>query len=116
MIKNSQCFLDSSEILFEYETTFKTTLSNEDIGLNKVITVVSPEDLDFSQNQEQEGDSTTSVPIVESSVGDIVCMSTFGFASMLTVVIGMLLFACVISAVLIIKRPKLNSRSKNMYY
>jgi hypothetical protein len=97
-----------------FETTFRTIISasnNEDeenVGLNRVITVVSDGDLDFISGGARNSEDSTDVPVIEAAeiMGDIVCMSTFGFASMLTVLIGTLLIACVISAVIVLRRPR----------
>ncbi|XP_021963328.1 uncharacterized protein LOC110858766 [Folsomia candida] len=103
--------------IFEYQTTFKADFK-EDVGLNRVITVVSPDDLDFggdsaqdsersSSNEEGGSSSSGGVPLVESGIGasgELVCMSTFGFAAMITLLIGLLLVACIISAVIVIKK------------
>lgn len=99
---------DEDEV-FEYQTTFKADFSDdankEDVGLNKIITVVSPDDLDFTNGETDSSESgEESVPLIESSGGDIVCMSTMGFAAMITLLIGLLLIACIISAVIVIKR------------
>jgi hypothetical protein len=100
---------EEDDEVFEYQTTFKTDFSEEnkeDVGLNKIITVVSPDDLDFSNNGGQNGETgEEGVPVVESSSSsDIVCMSTMGFAAMIVLLIGLLLIACIISAVIVIKR------------
>lgn len=101
---------DFEDEVFEYQTTFKADFSdvknNDDVGLNKVITVVSPDDLDFASSNDETGEE--GVPVVESSSSsDIVCMSTMGFAAMIVLLIGLLLIACIISAVIVIKkRPR----------
>lgn len=89
--------------VFEYSTTFKADFDkNEDVGLNRVITVVTPDDLDAVSKGSGPDEA---VPIIESASGDIVCMSTIGFASMLVLLIGLLLVACVVSAVIVLRRP-----------
>lgn len=94
--------LDDDDI-FEYSTTFKADLANnEDVGLNRVITVVTPDDLD---SVSKGAGPDEAVPVIESASGDIVCMSTLGFASMLVLLIGLLLVACVVSAVIVLRRP-----------
>lgn len=110
----------TSDDIIEFSTTFKTVLPSnnngnsedeENVGLNRVITVVSDGDLDFISGgygrDQLDGDSTD-VPVIEATeiMSDIVCMSTFGFASMLIVLIGTLLIACVISAVIVLRRPR----------
>ena len=102
--------------IIEFSTTFKGLLpgsaeigEQEDVGLNRVITVVSDGDLDFISGKSQNGDlNEEGVPIVEATeiLGDIVCMSTFGFASMLIVLIGTLLIACIVSAFIVLRRPR----------
>lgn len=94
--------LDDDNDVFEYSTTFKAEL-NEDVGLNRVITVVTPDDLDSVSKG--AGGPDEAVPVIESATGDIVCMSTLGFASMLVLLIGLLLVACVVSAVIVLRRP-----------
>lgn len=101
--------------VFEYQTTFKADFSEakskEDVGLNRVITVVSPDDLDFNNDSDSLSSESgeEGIPVIESSGNnnDIVCMSTMGFAAMITLLIGLLLIACIISAVIVIKkRPR----------
>lgn len=98
--------LTGEETLFEYQTTFKTNLAaEEDVGLNKVITVISPEDMDFEGGQDASSgeDVGDNIPLVEGG-SNIVCMSMLGFAAMITLLIGLLLVACIISAVIVLKR------------
>lgn len=101
---------EESEV-FEYQTTFRADFSDEkkeDVGLNRVITVVSPDDLDFGNNggdSSSESSSEEGVPVVEATSGsELVCMSTMGFAAMITLLIGLLLIACIISAVIVLKK------------
>ena len=102
---------DENEI-YEYTTTFKITPQRdeeENVGLNRIITVVSNDDLDLLSQSTGLGannNADESVPVVEASVDDIVCMSTMGFASMLVILIGCLLIACVVSAILILRKQK----------
>jgi len=105
--RRSAQFNETDDEVFEYQTTFKADFNEnqEDVGLNRVITVVSPDDLDFNGGQNGEGVGEEGVPVVESSSSnDIVCMSTMGFAAMIVLLIGLLLIACIISAVIVIKR------------
>lgn len=92
---------DDDNDVYEYSTTFKAEL-NEDVGLNRVITVVTPDDLDSVSKGSGPDEA---VPVIESATQDIVCMSTLGFASMLVLLIGLLLVACVVSAVIVLRRP-----------
>ncbi|CAL8114216.1 unnamed protein product [Orchesella dallaii] len=100
--------LDDDDV-FEYSTTFKADLNNEDVGLNRVITVVTPDDLDSVSRGDGPDEA---VPIIESASSDIVCMSTLGFASMLVLLIGLLLIACVVSAVIVLRRPMMMRAQK----
>jgi hypothetical protein len=99
---------NNEDEVFEYQTTFKADFSSDDVGLNKVITVVSPDDLDFNSDSSSSESGEEGVPIIESNGNDnIVCMSTMGFAAMITLLIGLLLVACIISAVIVLKkRPR----------
>jgi len=98
---------ETDDEIIEFSTTFKVpTDAQEDVGLNKVITVISEGDLDFITGQ--SGGDPSELPLVEASEfpSDIVCMSTFGFTTMLVVLIGTLIIACIFSAVIVLKRPR----------
>ncbi|XP_011307354.1 uncharacterized protein [Fopius arisanus] len=84
--------------------------SLQNIGVNRVIRVVSTGDLTFAIDESKEEpspDTTLVFPVRESAPGStMICMTTPGFAFTLIVLLAVLLISCVLSAYLWIRlRP-----------
>ncbi|XP_059485708.1 cuticlin-4-like [Neocloeon triangulifer] len=82
----------------------------EEVGVQKIIRVVSTGDLTFSLDDEQQRNDTSSTlvfPVNSNPDKGYVCMTTLGFASTLMVLLLVLLVSCLLSAALYCKlRPK----------
>ncbi|KAF2356647.1 Zona pellucida domain [Trinorchestia longiramus] len=81
-----------------------------DIGVNRIIQVVSTRDLTFILDKNgtdaEELAEITKETLVTSSVDDhdgLICMSTPGFAATLIVLLGILIVSCLLSAFLCLK-------------
>ncbi|XP_063869682.1 uncharacterized protein LOC135105484 [Scylla paramamosain] len=82
----------------------------KDIGVNRVIQVVSIRDLPFVQDKKEGSEtelresetSTLVVPQVEDQSG-LICMSTPGFAATLIVLLAILIVSCLMSAFLCLR-------------
>ena len=75
-----------------------------DIGLNKVIQVVSNRDLSFTIDENTANNDT--IVVVQSPVEaeeNLVCMSTPGFAATLIVLLAILIVSCLMSAFLCLR-------------
>ncbi|GIY25729.1 ZP domain-containing protein [Caerostris extrusa] len=72
-----------------------------EIGLNKVIRVVSTGDLAFAEPPSQE-QSTSDFESYESD--DVICMSTPGFAASLIVLLSVLVVSCLVAAFLCLRQ------------
>jgi hypothetical protein len=90
---------------------FKRSVDEEEVGVAKVIRVVSTGDLTF--NLEEETNSTTKTMVFpiqtlndESNNAGYICMTTIGFAATLVVLLCILIVSCLLSAFLYVKlRP-----------
>ncbi|XP_068227246.1 uncharacterized protein [Palaemon carinicauda] len=84
----------------------------KDIGVNRIIQVVSARDLTFvldKKGGETDGEelreastATLVAPLVEDQSG-LICMSTPGFAATLVVLLGILIVSCLLSAFLCLR-------------
>lgn len=91
----------------------RETSPEKEVGLNRIIRVVSTGDLTFPL----EDGNATEPPLLVVPAGDagLVCMSAPGFAATLVVLLGVLLASCVISALLCVKlRPFASVAQKNL--
>ncbi|EEZ99885.2 uncharacterized protein dy [Tribolium castaneum] len=85
----------------------------KEVGLNRVIRVVSTGDLTFSLDD--NNNTTTMVfPAKEELSGPgLICMTTPGFAATLVVLLGILIISCLMSAFLCVRlRPKAAGHAK----
>jgi len=89
-----------------------------DIGVNKVIRVISKRDLSIfleKDNTTEEITEVTDKTVVSSRIEDIeglICMSSPGFAATLVVLLGILIISCLLSAYLCIRfRHKPNDKT-----
>ncbi|KAK8777873.1 hypothetical protein V5799_020784 [Amblyomma americanum] len=84
-----------------------------EIGVNRVIRVVSAGDLAFSLGSNE----THPAPLVkEEHESSIICMSAPGFASVLVVLLSLLVIACLLSAFLWIKQKTASRLPKSLPY
>lgn len=94
----------------------ETTSPEKEIGLNRVIRVVSTGDLTFplDENANSTEPPVIVVPAGNDSVG-LICMSTPGFAAALVVLLGILIISCLMSAFLCVRlRPFSAIADKNL--
>lgn len=97
----------------------KSTDEQTDIGVNRIIQVVSKRDLTFildrNSSETEEIREVTKETLVSAKYEDIdglICMSTPGFAATLVVLLGMLIVSCLLSAFLCLRfRYAPNSRA-----
>lgn len=85
----------------------ETSSPEKEIGLNRVIRVVSTGDLTFSieENSNVTEAPTIVVPAVNDMPG-LICMSTPGFAATLVILLSILIVSCLMSAILCVRlRP-----------
>lgn len=91
----------------------RDTGEKEDIGVNKIIKVVSTGDLTFALD---DSNSTSQTMIFPTNVEDnsgMICMTTIGFSATLFVLLGILVVSCLVSACLCIRlRPFSNKASQ----
>ncbi|KAK6627941.1 hypothetical protein RUM44_010423 [Polyplax serrata] len=94
----------------------RETAPEKEVGLNRIIRVVSTGDLTFSL--EDSGNMTEAPTIVVPAGFDTsgkICMSTSGFAATLVVLLSILIISCLMSAVLCIRlRPFSAIAGKNL--
>jgi hypothetical protein len=77
--------------------------SAKEIGLNRVIQVVTTEDLAFELDSVSSNTTTVVVPMQSSDLEGLICMSTPGFAATLIVLLAILIVSCLLSAFLCIR-------------
>ncbi|XP_060526952.1 uncharacterized protein LOC132702382 [Cylas formicarius] len=90
----------------------------KEVGVNRVIRVVSTGDLTFSLDENQNG--TTAAPTMVFPAGDelasangLICMTTPGFAATLVVLLAVMVVSCLMSAFLCFKlKPFANGKKK----
>lgn len=80
---------------------FNESTQVTEIGLNRVIRVVSSGDLAFSDPSEQQ----KAIPDYEAyEKDDVICMSTPGFAASLIVLLAVLIISCLVAAFLCLRQ------------
>lgn len=85
------------------ESDVPTKAEIEEVGLNRIIQVVSSGDLSFAL-ESLTGDNTTTLVVPVRSIDDgLICMSTPGFAATLIVLLAILIVSCLLSAFLCIR-------------
>lgn len=72
----------------------------KEIGMNRVIRVVSSGDLTFSIDEQSNATQQQSTMIFPAREEGLICMTTPGFAATLVVLLGILIISCLISAFL----------------
>lgn len=84
----------------------------EEVGVNRIIKVVSTGDLTFALDD--NSNSTTMVfPTRTIEPSSMICMTTVGFSATLVVLLGILLVSCLVSAYLCLRIRSMPQRRKN---
>ena len=92
---------DAEDVEDEEEVPTKAEI--EEVGLNRIIQVVSSGDLSFAL-ESLTGDNTTTLVVPVRAYDDgLICMSTPGFAATLIVLLAILIVSCLLSAFLCIR-------------
>lgn len=90
----------------------RSVSNEEEVGVNRVIKVVSTGDLTFAL--EDANNSTTMVfPTRTVDPSSMICMTTVGFSATLFVLLGILLVSCLVSAYLCLRIRSMPQRRKN---
>lgn len=80
--------------------------SSEEVGVNRIIRVVSTGDLTFSLDDSSNSSAPTMVFPGRVDSNSMICMTTPGFAATLIVLLGILITSCLLSAFLCVRlRP-----------
>jgi len=74
----------------------------QDVGINRIIQVVSTGDLTFALEQTKDNTTTIVFPSRSESEG-LICMTSPGFAATLVVLLAILIISCLLSAFLCIR-------------
>lgn len=95
----------------------RATDPEKEIGLNRVIKVVSSGDLTFPINSVDDN-STQATMVFPGREDGLICMTTPGFTVVLVVLLTILLTSCLISAILFIRlRPfRLSEKEKSIVF
>lgn len=91
--------------------TRSTEQTEENIGLNKIIRVVSSGDLTFSIGDQLNGTNQETM-IFPAREDNLICMSTPGFTISLVILLGILIFSCLTSAFLCIRTKHFSFSAK----
>ena len=75
---------------------------NQDVGINKIIQVVSTGDLTFALEQAKDNTTTIVIP-TRNEYDGLVCMTSPGFAATLVTLLGILIVSCLLSAFLCLR-------------
>ncbi|KAG5881642.1 hypothetical protein JTB14_037806 [Gonioctena quinquepunctata] len=89
----------------------------KEVGVNRVIRVVSTGDLTFSLNDKTDTATpqTMVFPAIEEiNNGGIICMTTPGFAATIVVLLSILILSCLMSAILYTKLRPFSQKSASM--
>ncbi|XP_073991117.1 cuticlin-1-like [Rhodnius prolixus] len=81
----------------------KRSLAGQEVGLNRVIKVVSTGDLTFPLDDSMNSSSTLVFPAPPTESVGVICMTTPGFAATLIVLLGILVASSLLSALLCIR-------------
>lgn len=80
--------------------------SSEEVGVNRIIRVVSTGDLTFSLDDNSNSSAPTMVFPARDEASSMICMTTPGFAATLIVLLAILIVSCLMSAFLCVRlRP-----------
>lgn len=92
-----------------------TADDEEEVGVNRVIKVVSTGDLTFSLDDAVAGGNSTTMVFPTRTVdpSSMICMTTVGFSATLVVLLGILLVSCLVSAYLCLRIRSMPQRRKN---
>ncbi len=74
----------------------------QDVGINRIIQVVSTGDLTFALEQTKDNTTTIVFPS-RSELDGLICMTSPGFAATLVVLLAILIISCLLSAFLCIR-------------
>lgn len=74
----------------------------QDVGINRIIQVVSTGDLTFAMDQSTDNMTTIVFPSRSETEG-LICMTSPGFAATLVVLLAILIISCLLSAFLCIR-------------
>lgn len=74
----------------------------QDVGINRIIQVVSTGDLTFALEQSSDNTTTIVFPSRSETEG-LICMTSPGFAATLVVLLAILIISCLLSAFLCIR-------------
>ena len=74
----------------------------QDVGINRIIQVVSTGDLTFALEQTKDNTTTIVFPSRSETEG-LICMTSPGFAATLVVLLAILIISCLLSAFLCIR-------------
>jgi hypothetical protein len=89
----------------------------KEVGVNRVIRVVSTGDLTFSLDDNGNSSAPTMVfpgRSEEPAVTGLICMTTPGFAATLVVLLAILIISCLMSAFLCVRLRPFNASNKNL--
>jgi len=95
-----------------YRRSATAAEDEEEVGVNRIIKVVSTGDLTFALDD--AGNATTMVfPVRTVDPSSMICMTTVGFSATLIVLLGILLVSCLVSAYLCLRIRSMPQRRKN---
>lgn len=89
-----------------------TDTEQEDVGLNKVIRVVSSGDLTFSISEQLNDTTREETMVFPAREEGLICMTTPGFTITLVILLGILVASCLTSAVLCIRTKPFSLSTK----
>jgi hypothetical protein len=84
------------------ETPSAAAAEQQDVGINRIIQVVSTGDLTFALEQQSDNTTTIVFPSRSETEG-LICMTSPGFAATLVVLLLILIISCLLSAFLCIR-------------
>lgn len=91
-----------------------TAADEEEVGVNRIIKVVSTGDLTFALDDSAANSTNTMVfPIRTVEPSSMICMTTVGFSATLIVLLAILLVSCLMSAYLCLRIRSMPQRRKN---
>lgn len=91
------------------------TIDMTEIGINRIIQVVSPGDLAFALSSVNETAPKINTYNMEYTNGGFICMSTPSFAASLVVLLAILVTSCLLSTYLFLKYRNAKDKSEQAY-
>lgn len=89
--------------------------SSEEVGVNRIIRVVSTGDLTFPLDEPSNSTAPTLVVPIRDDANSLICMTTPGFAVTLVVLLGIMVVSCLVSTFLCVRlRPCSKTSNKNV--